>query len=142
MILIGSDMSKSPSSGYENVLMFCVRFFLCGRCLCAPRSLAEYTQILAKLLQEDMIKFMVVFFIFLVTFCGSFLLALRGHVTSVSGSNGTNLTMSDLDTTNNAMYVLHINLFFCLIFCSFSPASQHRHPAKNIFSLKYSSLCA
>eukprot|EP00117_Sycon_ciliatum_P006748 scpid21439/ scgid3916/ Transient receptor potential cation channel subfamily A member 1; Ankyrin-like with transmembrane domains protein 1; Transformation-sensitive protein p120 len=100
LILVVIPLRFTDSSSQWTVASFayvatCIRFF---KYTCAFRNIGAYTQILGRIVRIDIVRFMIIFCIFLVTFSGSFYLALRGEEEAMfSLKENRTVTISDLD---------------------------------------------
>ncbi|XP_065178394.1 uncharacterized protein LOC135809062 isoform X2 [Sycon ciliatum] len=100
MLLVIIPLRYADSSSQWTVASFayittCLRFF---KYTCAFREIGAYTQIMVQIVRFAILRFIVVFCIFLVTFSGSFYLALRGEEDEMfSLKENRTLTISDLD---------------------------------------------
>ena len=57
----------------------CVTSVCCLVCLLSPRIVGIYLQILTRILYKDVSRFTIIFILFLLTYTGALLLALRGE---------------------------------------------------------------
>ncbi|XP_065839643.1 transient receptor potential cation channel subfamily V member 1-like [Oscarella lobularis] len=71
----------------------------------AYRSIGQYTQIVGRIVQYDMVRFSVLFLVFLFAFSGSLFLALRGERVSMT-SNGTTSNLNLFRETSTYGHIL------------------------------------